>query len=399
VLVAPFLTLTPPRSPTLPINLRSFTFTTEMLLSFINLVPLLAVFTVTAVNAQSESGQTCNATSPCSSDAPCCSEFGFCGSDDYCLGGCNPLFSHSLDSCLPNPVCESAKYTFADNSRILSNATLYNGNASAYDWTLDKGTIMNTNSSGGELGLLLTQDNGGSRISSTKYIHYGTITTTMKTGRWAGVVTAFITMSNIKDEIDWEFPGNTTTEAQTNYFWQGVIAQPTHGEVEQGLTDTFSNYHDFTVDWKADSLTFLVDGKAVRTIKESDTVVNGVSQFPNTPSRIQLSIWPAGISSSPPGVVQWAGGMINWNDPDYTSAGHFYALVKSVSVQCGDPQKPGANITSYTYGQNTSTDTPGIAFSNESTIDAAYTISAVNSQLHVVLAIVVGLVIAFQVLV
>lgn len=45
----------------------------------------------------------------------------------------------------------------------------------------------------------------------------------VKTGRWAGVVTAFITMSSIKDEIDWEFPGNITTEGQTNYFWQGNI--------------------------------------------------------------------------------------------------------------------------------------------------------------------------------
>lgn len=45
----------------------------------------------------------------------------------------------------------------------------------------------------------------------------------VKTGRWAGVVTAFITMSDIKDEIDWEFPGAATTEGQTNYFWQGVI--------------------------------------------------------------------------------------------------------------------------------------------------------------------------------
>lgn len=33
------------------------------------------------------------------------------------------------------------------------------------------------------------------------------------------------------------------------------------------------------------------------------------------------SIWPAGISSEPQGTVQWAGGMINWNDPDYISAG------------------------------------------------------------------------------
>ena len=45
----------------------------------------------------------------------------------------------------------------------------------------------------------------------------------VKTGRWAGVVTASITMSSIKDEIDWEFPGNQTTQGQTNYFWQGVI--------------------------------------------------------------------------------------------------------------------------------------------------------------------------------
>ena len=47
----------------------------------------------------------------------------------------------------------------------------------------------------------------------------------VKTGRWAGVVTAFITMSDIKDEIDWEFPGAQTTQGQSNYFWQGVIRQ------------------------------------------------------------------------------------------------------------------------------------------------------------------------------
>lgn len=35
---------------------------------------------------------------------------------------------------------------------------------------------MNTNSSGGELVLLLTETNGGTRISSTRYVHYGTIT-------------------------------------------------------------------------------------------------------------------------------------------------------------------------------------------------------------------------------
>jgi beta-glucanase (GH16 family) len=35
-------------------------------------------------------------------------------------------------------------------------------------------------------------------------MQYGTVTARMKTGKWAGVVTAFITMSDVKDEIDWE---------------------------------------------------------------------------------------------------------------------------------------------------------------------------------------------------
>ena len=120
------------------------------------------------------------------------------------------------------------------------NTTYYGGNATEYDWTLDKGQIINTNTSGGELALLLTETNGGTRLSSTRYLHYGSVTARrtlplnspsmsmltmlpVKTGRWGGVVTAFITMSDIKDEIDWEFPGNTTTEGQTNFFWQGLI--------------------------------------------------------------------------------------------------------------------------------------------------------------------------------
>ncbi|KAJ7359638.1 glycoside hydrolase family 16 protein [Mycena albidolilacea] len=311
---------------------------------------------------------TCNVTTSCPTTAPCCSEFGFCGSTEaFCLGGCNPLYSNTLDSCKPNPVCKNAVHTFTDNSRILSNASFFDGNASAYDFIVESGNIMNTNSSGGELAMLLTQENGGTRISSTRYLHYGTVTARMKTGRWAGIVTAFITMSNVKDEIDWEFPGNTTTEGQSNYFWQGVVTQPNHGNVTTGLTDTFANYHDYTIDWQPETLQFLVDGKVVRTLKKSDTIVNGVAEYPSTPARIQLSLWPAGTASSAAGTVQWSGGLINYNDPDYVSAGHFYALVKSVNVTCADPTAPGADITAYTYGANSSTNTPSVALTNATT--------------------------------
>jgi len=195
-------------------------------------------------------------------------------------------------------------------------------------------------------------------------------------------------MSDIKDEIDWEFPGNATTEGQTNFFWQGFIPQTTNGVTETGLTDTYANWHDYTIDWQPDSMTFLVDGNVTRTVKASDCInsTTGVSQYPSTPSRIQLSLWPAGISTEPAGTVQWAGGMINWNDPDYTSAGHFYALFQSVSVQCNDPTPPNSSVTSYVYGANTTLDTPSIAFSNASTmVNGASSLSGVNGM-HGVLA-------------
>ncbi|KAJ7578528.1 glycoside hydrolase family 16 protein [Mycena floridula] len=330
------------------------------------LLPLISLTLPLLVKSQ---GTTCNITSPCPASAPCCSEFGFCGdTEQFCLGGCNPLYSHGLDSCKPNPVCKNAVHTFTDNSRVLSNATYFSGNASEYDFIVESGNIMNTNSSGGELAMLLTQENGGTRISSTRYVHYGTITARMKTGRWAGIVTAFITMSDVKDEIDWEFPGNTTTEGQTNYFWQGVITQPNHGDVAENLSDTFANYHDYTIDWQPDTMKFLVDGAVVRTIKRSDLVVDGVSQYPSTPSRIQFSIWPAGTASSAAGTVQWSGGLIDYTNPDYVSAGHFYALLKSVNITCADPTKPSTDITSYVYGANSTTDTPSVAFSNVTTL-------------------------------
>ncbi|KAJ7185785.1 glycoside hydrolase family 16 protein [Mycena filopes] len=325
------------------------------------LLPLLSL-ALPLVHAQ---GATCNVTTACPTTAPCCSEFGFCGSTEaFCLGGCNPLYSNTLDSCKPNPVCQSGVHTFKDNSRVLSNATMFDNNATAYDFIVESGNIMNT---GGDLAMLLTQENGGTRISSTRYLHYGTVTARMKTGRWAGIVTAFITMSNVKDEIDWEFPGNTTTEGQSNYFWQGVVTKPNHGDVATGLTDTFSNYHDYTIDWQQDQLNFLIDGKVVRTIKKSDTMANGVAEYPSTPARIQLSIWPAGTASSAAGTVQWSGGLIDYNDPDYVSAGHFYALLNSVNITCADPSPLASDVTGYVYGANVSTNTPSVALTNHTT--------------------------------
>ncbi|KJA25634.1 glycoside hydrolase family 16 protein [Hypholoma sublateritium FD-334 SS-4] len=293
---------------------------------------------------------SCNATSPCPASAPCCSEYGFCGTETFCLGGCNPFASTTLDSCTPEPLCKDSTMTFTDQSRILTNATFYDGNVTAYDWTVDKGSVQNSN---GALALILTETNGGTRLSSTRFVHYGTITTTLKTGRWGGVVTAFITMSDVKDEIDWEFPGANTTAGQSNYFYQGIIPATTAGGTSGGLTDTYSNFHAYTLDWQPDTLTWSIDGTVVRTLQKSDTIdASGVAHYPTTPARVQLSMWPAGINGTAAGTVEWAGGMIDWADPDYVAAGgQFYALVQSVDIN-----------------GNRSAATPTILYTNESSM-------------------------------
>ncbi|KAG9004295.1 hypothetical protein FRB94_006822 [Tulasnella sp. JGI-2019a] len=322
------------------------------------LAPLaLILYLSTGAYAQT----TCGVGSPCGAAAPCCSEYGFCGSGETCLGGCNPLYSHSVTSCVPEPICANESVTFPDLSRILTNTTTYDGNATLHDFVVDKGEVFLSDAN--ELVLTLTQTNNGTRMSSTRYVHYGTITATMKTARSNGVVNAFITMSDVKDEIDWEWPGSSTTSAQTNYFWLGFInATANHGTTESGIDDTFGTFHDYTIDWQPDALTWSIDGKAVRTLQKTDTLSSDGTyyEYPTTPARVQFSIWPAGIASEPAGTVAWAGGMIDWSDPDYVAQGHFSTIIKSVTIKCSAETTTTsanngtlpANSQSYVYTTN-----------------------------------------------
>ena len=111
--------------------------------------PILALLSFIAL-AQLASAASCNATTPCPASAPCCSEYGFCGTGSYCLGGCEPNcelsagnvayatmlmpVSYMPESCLPNPICQNSESTFYNLDKVQVNGSLYDGNATAYDW-------------------------------------------------------------------------------------------------------------------------------------------------------------------------------------------------------------------------------------------------------------------------
>lgn len=199
-------------------------------------------------------------------------------------------------------MCQSSNYTFTDDSRIQATLSDWDGDASKYDWVVDKldgsnpALIQN-----GELVLTLTESGGGTRLSSTREVLYGTITASIKTVGAPGVVTAWITMSGVKDEIDWEWTGNNTDEAQNNYYWEGDVADYSHGGTATAQ-NRHEQYHVYGFTWTQSQLSWTIDGRNVRTVKASDTVDGGLTKFPQTPSRVQMSVWPAGVAGTSHGV-------------------------------------------------------------------------------------------------
>lgn len=115
------------------------------------------------------------------------------------------------------PVCKSSTWNFNDLSSIQAN-TVYLGDASKADWSSSGEPAEYDNS------LLLTMAQGtvGTLLASTHYVWYGKVTARMKTSAGAGVVTAFILLSDTKDEIDFEFVGTDLKTAQTNFYSLGI---------------------------------------------------------------------------------------------------------------------------------------------------------------------------------
>ena len=147
-------------------------------------------------------------------------EYGECGVGAYCLGGCDPIHSNSLDSCVPAPVCKSQDYKLSSLDGITSQ-TEYLGDASTSNW-VSSGTPKVFNN---QVLLTLSQDgesSSGTLLASTSYVWYGKVSAQMKSSRGQGVVSAFILLSDVKDEIDFEFVGKDLQTAESNYYFQGI---------------------------------------------------------------------------------------------------------------------------------------------------------------------------------
>lgn len=289
---------------------------------------------------------TCSLGNPCPEDLPCCDEYGECGVGSFCLGGCDPRMSYSLDACVPEPVCRSQTYKMDSMDRLVSVED-YLGNASAADWVYSGTPLVDDDSA-----ILLTMpaNSVGTVLSSTTYMWYGNVKAKMKTSRGAGVVTAFILFSDVQDEIDYEWVGVDLHTAQTNFYFQGVLNYDNSANITN-LTDTYTDYHEYEIQWTPDSITWLADGVVGRVQQKSDTWNASSNQwsFPQTPARVQLSIWPGGASDEAQGTIDWAGGAINWSSTDIQEYGYDFAMVSEVTVECYNATSPPGTNTGVSY--------------------------------------------------
>jgi len=135
--------------------------------------------------------------------------------------------------------------------------------------------------------------------------------------------------------------------------------------------NTFLDYHIYEIDWQPDHLTWAVDGNIMRTLKKSDTFnkTDNKYHYPQTPARVELSLWPAGLSKNGQGTVAWAGGLVDWHSTDVQANGYYYAMFQDVKVECYNPPQD-ANSTgtkSYTYTSKDGVES-SISVTNDPTI-------------------------------
>ncbi|RKF78990.1 putative glycosidase crf2 [Golovinomyces cichoracearum] len=300
-----------------------------------------------AVSLTTVLGLSCSQNKHCPESTPCCSQYGECGVGAFCLGGCDPVSSFSLESCMPAPVCENKIHKFDSKLSTIVPNTKYLGDPSVADWVSSGQPQYYDN------GVLLTMapDTVGTLLASTTYMWYGNVKARFKTSRGAGVVTAFILLSDVKDEIDYEFVGTDLNTAQSNYYSQGITNY--HNSENISLSNTFTNYHTYEIDWTPDQITWSIDGNIGRIKKRADTWNSTSNQwaYPQTPARIQLSLWPGGLPTNEKGTIEWAGGLVDWNSPDIQNNNYYYAIFESIEITCYDAKSgPGTRKhKSYTY--------------------------------------------------
>ena len=174
-------------------------------------------------------------------------------------------------------------FTKGDSDKFMCSDGWSNGNMFNCTWKKD-----NTSFEDGVMKLkidsVIPDEYTAAEHRTNDFYGYGLYEVSMKPIKNVGVVSSFFTYTgpsdgNPWDEIDIEFLGKDTTIVQFNYFTNG---QGNHEFIYDLGFDAAEEFHTYGFEWKADSITWYVDGEAVHTAEEN---------IPSTPSKIMMNVW------------------------------------------------------------------------------------------------------------
>ncbi|KAK7750351.1 hypothetical protein SLS62_007759 [Diatrype stigma] len=185
--------------------------------------------------------------------------------------------------------------------------------AGKVDFDAEKGAIFTINKRGESPTLI-----------SNFYFFWGKTEVLLKAAPGQGIVSSIVWMSDLLDEVDWEFLGGKPENASTNYFGKGRqdFRNAGYHPVDGGVQD---DYHNYTSVWTKDQLDWYIDGELIRTLLPSEA--NETNNYPQTPMQLSLGIWAGGDPGLPQGTIDWAGG------PTDFDAGPYSMYVKSARVE------------------------------------------------------------------
>jgi hypothetical protein len=235
----------------------------------------------------------------------------------------------------PRGNCKSQKVVFTKENTLVLQPTP--SNPELVDFNIDYGYLNAQFRPEGGIVLSVTPNSGGTgqgvRLSSTRYVQYGKFTARIAASNVPGIVTTMITMSNNHDEIDLEYVGKDAANVQSNIFFKGIPELGSHSGTHDLNGTPSTEFHELTIDWKHNSIEFLIDGVSKRTHKkdgpesllDKDGEKREAPWFPVEASQFQVSIWDAGVN-------EWAGGPVVWGGANPSATFEWF------EVQCYDDQ-------------------------------------------------------------
>ncbi|WFD45282.1 hypothetical protein MPSI1_003964 [Malassezia psittaci] len=267
------------------------------------------------------------------------------------------MYSYSALSCVANPVCTnvnvSVPHSVYNSQKVFVPIESFNGDPANGMFLFESGYL----GQGGQGVLFETNDGHASRISTARYMLYGTVEARLRHDTEKGLIHTFGTLSDIGDSIAWQFSGANTSSVSAKYFAMNNETNSVGTTLNLGSNFSITDYHTYGLRWNQSGITWTLDGANVHSVSRKEAG----AQFPRSPSRVLFTTWGA-VSDTPSQLRKWAGGALSYNSSQYLTTGYFAQELTHLTVSCANLTMSNVTITgggstptSYIYtGKNSS---------------------------------------------